>query len=409
MKNNWQTKKLHEICDFYSGLWTGKKPPYVEVGVIRNTNFTKEGKLDDSDIALIKVEKKQLEKRKLKYGDIILEKSGGGPKQPVGRVVLFNKKTGDFSFSNFTSVIRVKNSDQIDFNYLHRYLFSFYISGITETMQSHSTGIRNLDLNKYKETEVSFPTLTEQKRIVKTLDEVFEKTTKAQENTERNLKNSNDFFESYLNNIFTNSEKKWEEKKISDVFEIKPPKKEAKQKLNDDDLVSFVPMEDLAIGYKYFAAEKERRLKDVQGSYTYFANDDVLLAKITPCFENGKLGIARNLKNGVGFGSSEYIVFRTKGTIIPDYLFYFLSREQFKKEGEKRMAGASGHKRVSKSFIENYKIPYPGAITEQKTIVGRFDELAKELQKLNGNYEQKLSALGEFKKSILRMAFTNAL
>ncbi|KKP77622.1 MAG: Restriction endonuclease S subunit-like protein, partial [Candidatus Moranbacteria bacterium GW2011_GWF2_35_39] len=82
MKTDWQTKKLSEVCDFYNGLWKGKNPPYIKVGVIRNTNFTREGNLDDSDIAYLEVEKKQFENRKLIYGDIILEKSGGGPKQP---------------------------------------------------------------------------------------------------------------------------------------------------------------------------------------------------------------------------------------------------------------------------------------------------------------------------------------
>lgn len=115
MKTNWQTKKLGETCDFLSGLWKGKQPPYIKVGIIRNTNFTKDGKLDDTKIAYLDVEKKQFENRKLLYGDIILEKSGGGPKQPVGRVVIFDKKEGDFSFSNFTSAIRIKNKQALDF------------------------------------------------------------------------------------------------------------------------------------------------------------------------------------------------------------------------------------------------------------------------------------------------------
>ena len=62
MKSNWQTKELGEVCDFHNGLWKGKEPPYVEVGVIRNTNFTKDGKLDDSNIACLDVERKQFEK-----------------------------------------------------------------------------------------------------------------------------------------------------------------------------------------------------------------------------------------------------------------------------------------------------------------------------------------------------------
>lgn len=96
MKKGWQAKKLEDVCEFNNGLWKGEKPPFVTVGVIRNTNFTKDGTLDDSDIAYLEVEAKKFEKRRLAFGDIILEKSGGGPKQPVGRVVLFDKKAGDF-------------------------------------------------------------------------------------------------------------------------------------------------------------------------------------------------------------------------------------------------------------------------------------------------------------------------
>src|SRR5688572_26704812 len=131
---------------------------------------------------------------------------------------------------------------------------------------------------------------------------------------------------------------KWETKRLEEVSIIKPPKNEARLRLKENDLVSFVPMEDLGILSKHFIPTQERKLKDVAGSYTYFADNDVLLAKITPCFENGKLGIARNLKNGIGFGSSEYVVFRLNARMIPEYLFYFLSREDFREEGRKRMA-----------------------------------------------------------------------
>ena len=95
MKSGWKTKTLEEACQFSNGLWKGEKPPFVNVGVIRNTNFTREGALDDSDIAYLDIEAKKFEKRRLQFGDIILEKSGGGPKQPVGRVALFDKAEGD--------------------------------------------------------------------------------------------------------------------------------------------------------------------------------------------------------------------------------------------------------------------------------------------------------------------------
>jgi type I restriction enzyme S subunit len=171
---NWPSKTLGEVCNFSNGLWKGEKPPFVNVGVIRNTNFTKEGTLNDSDIAYLDVETKKLEKRRLKFGDIILEKSGGGPKQPVGRVVLFDKTEGDFSFSNFTASLRVFDPCELDFRFLHKFLHWTYLSGVTERMQSNSTGIRNLDGDAYKAIKISFPSLPEQRRIVAILDEADE-------------------------------------------------------------------------------------------------------------------------------------------------------------------------------------------------------------------------------------------
>ena len=171
-----QTKTLEEACQFSNGLWKGEKPPFVKVGVIRNTNFTKEGTLDDSDIAYLDVEAKKLEKRRLQFGDIILEKSGGGPKQPVGRVALFDKQEGDFSFSNFTAALRVLDPDELDFRFVHRFLHWTYLSGVTKGMQSNSTGIRNLDGDAYKAIDISFPPLAEQQRIVAQLDALSQET-----------------------------------------------------------------------------------------------------------------------------------------------------------------------------------------------------------------------------------------
>ncbi|MEY4936159.1 MAG: hypothetical protein RIS64_2518, partial [Bacteroidota bacterium] len=204
LPSGWEIKKLGDVCVFINGLWAGKQPPFQKVGVIRNTNFTKNGTLDDSDIVYLDVEQSQFAKRKLQYGDIILEKSGGGPKQPVGRVIIFDKQDGDFSFSNFTSVIRIANSKLLNFNYLHTFLYFSYISGVTDSMQSHSTGIRNLKFDDYKAIEIPIPPLAEQERIVTILDEAFAAIAQAKNNAEQNLKNAKALFESYLQGIFEN-------------------------------------------------------------------------------------------------------------------------------------------------------------------------------------------------------------
>jgi type I restriction enzyme S subunit len=165
----------------------------------------------------------------------------------------------------------------------------------------------------------------------------------------------------------------WKTRRLAEVCQINPQKSEVRAKMSADDLVSFVPMNDLNEGQKLFVAREERPFGEVLGSYTYFADDDVLLAKITPCFENGKLGIARNLTNGIGFGSSEYIVFRSSRNPDPEYLYYFLARDSFLQSGARVMSGAVGHKRVPKDFIENLAIPLP-PLPEQKRVVAILDE-----------------------------------
>ena len=162
-----------EHFEILNGLWKGKREPFVEAGVIRNTNFKHSGLIDYSNVAYIEVEAKQLLKRRLKLGDIIVERSGGGPKQPVGRVVYFEREGGDFSFSNFTSTVRVKDKSIFDPRFVFYGLMELYQSGQTEDIQRRTTGIRNLDFTAYKE-RARFPRipLPEQKNIVHILSMV---------------------------------------------------------------------------------------------------------------------------------------------------------------------------------------------------------------------------------------------
>ena len=170
----WRTKKLSQVCDIQSGLWKGKKEPFTEAFVLRNTNFTAGGKFDYSDVALLQVETKQLEKRTVLPNDIILEKSGGGEKTPVGRVCLHTSELDKpVSLSNFTARLRVINEEELTPSFLHRFLYFLYISGKTEPMQRNSTGIRNLQISQYKDIEVPLPPLAEQQRIVAKLDAAF--------------------------------------------------------------------------------------------------------------------------------------------------------------------------------------------------------------------------------------------
>ena len=155
---------------------------------------------------------------------------------------------------------------------------------------------------------------------------------------------------------------------IGNVCQINPKKSELSG-TPVDTVVSFVPMKDLAENNIDFQPQEQRALDEVlNGAYTYFRDGDVLIAKVTPCFENGKAGVARNLTNGIGFGSSEYYVLRPSEVILPELLYYFVSSPRFKEYATPAMTGTGGLQRVPRSTLELFKIPLPPLAIQQEIV-----------------------------------------
>ena len=133
-----------------SGLWRGERAPLKSAKVLRATNFGGDGLLDFDDVVELDVEERHFSERQLAQGDIVVERSGGGPKQPVGRVALFVPPDDRSYFSsNFTTTLRVRDRDTFDPDYVALYLHALYLGGATETLQRATTGIRNLDWREY--------------------------------------------------------------------------------------------------------------------------------------------------------------------------------------------------------------------------------------------------------------------
>ena len=124
MPDGWTITTIKDICENINGLWKGKKEPLVNVGVIRNANFTKDFKLDYTNIEYIDVEQRAFVQRHLLNGDLIVEKSGGSDNNPVGRAILYEGKNRVFSFSNFTMVLRVKDKNIVSSKFLYYYILS---------------------------------------------------------------------------------------------------------------------------------------------------------------------------------------------------------------------------------------------------------------------------------------------
>lgn len=201
----------------------------------------------------------------------------------------------------------------------------------------------------------------------------------------------------------------WTIKKLGDICKVAPSKNRAKVKDIDPLLeVSFMPMEDLTIGNKYAYPSKRLLYKDIASGYTYFEEGDILIAKVTPCFENGKLAIVKKLAHGIGFGSSEYIVIRNSAQeIISDYIYYYLRTDVFRQNGKKLMVGACGLKRIPKEYIASLSIPFPILLQEQQRIVKILDAEFAKIDALKANAEKSLQAAKDLFRTILKEKFNN--
>lgn len=135
--------------------------------------------------------------------------------------------------------------------------------------------------------------------------------------------------------------------------------------LRDDTEVSFIPMTKVG-EHGEFDASEIKNYSEVKKGFTNFQNGDILFAKITPCMENGKGAIAHNMKNGIGFGSTEFHVLRPDtDKITSEWLYYLTTWKAFRKEAERNMTGSAGQKRVPKTFLENYVVNLPDIDTQK--------------------------------------------
>ena len=167
----------------------------------------------------------------------------------------------------------------------------------------------------------------------------------------------------------------WPMVELGEVCEINPKKSEVSE-LPKSTEVSFVPMADVSENAMFFDAVQTKKLGDVASGYTYFKDNDVLLAKVTPCFENGKAGVARKLDGGIGFGSSEFTVLRASEKILPELVYLFVTSDGFREQGKKRMMGTGGLQRVPTDYVKTFKVPLP-PLEVQKQIVAELDGYQK--------------------------------
>ena len=183
---------------------------------------------------------------------------------------------------------------------------------------------------------------------------------------------------------------------MAEVVQFNP--KPSKGALDEDSEVSFVPMAAVEAGSGRMDASAVRAYGQVKKGFTYFAEGDVLFAKITPCMENGKSAVATGLRKGVGFGSTEFHVLRPTDRVDARFLYHFVASASFRREAAHHMTGAVGQKRVPVDYLRQAEIPVP-ARAEQRRIVAeiekqfsRLDEAVANLRRVKANVRRHVAA-----------------
>lgn len=246
------------------------------------------------------------------------------------------------------------------------------------SQNAQGIGVKGVTQKYVSEMKIPFPPLMVQEEIVAELD-----------SHQKIIDGARQVVENYKPTIQNNSS--WETVQLGEICELNPRKSEVKDFDGD---VSFVPMAVVSETDMYFTAQEQRPLKEVYMGYTYFRDNDVLLAKVTPCFENGKSGLAKNLKNGIGFGSSEFFVLRANPEkVLPEYIYYIINSNRFITEGTPQMTGTGGLRRLTKNFVLNYPVSLP-PLDEQKKIVSQTEEeiaIVEQNKRLIEIFEKKIN------------------
>jgi len=212
---------------------------------------------------------------------------------------------------------------------------------------------------------------------------------------------------SYENHEASDLPEGWVQATIGTVADLNPPKPPP-DALPLDAPVTFVPMPAVDAYSGTITVPTDRPFGVVRKGYTSFRDNDVIFAKITPCMENGKAAIVRNLTNGLGFGSTEFHVLRSTGAVIPEYLFYYVRQESFRQAAEANMTGSVGQKRVPVEFIKNAQLPVP-PLSEQKRIVAKVEELLARVNAVRERLAKVPAILKRFRQAVLAAACSGRL
>ncbi len=405
MRKDWEIRKLSELCEL---ITKGTTPTslgfnFTTEGIkfIKVESLTESGKIIPNKVAYISEEcHNSLKRSQLKENDILFSIAGA-----LGRIGIVNKEIVPANTNQALAIIRLKSDSNIKIDFLSKYFQSNIITDEIEKLKGGAAQ-QNLSLTQLNNLNIPIPSLSEQLEIVSILDDAFESIERAKSNTEQNLKNAKELFESYLHSVFENKGEEWEERKINEIGIAQTgttPKTAEKQ--NYGNFIPFIKPADVDFsgtgdirydneGLSEIGLMKGRKME----------SGSILMVCIGATI--GKVGYAEKVVSC----NQQINSLSVKKEFEPKFIYYAMTSRKFQNKVISEGKGAQATLPIiNKSKWENLIISFPKSKKNQKEIVEKLDLLSKESKKLEFIYEQKLNDLEELKKSILQKAFNGEL
>lgn len=386
MKKNWELKKLGEILKIQNGYAFNSKlfsydvgTPLIRIRDIKNgigTQTKFNGTYD--------------KKYEVKAGDFLIGMDGEfGCYEWKGDIALLNQR-----------VCRLQDfSTKVDARYLFLGI-NKYLKAI-EDVTAFAT-VKHISSKQIEAIEIPLPPLQEQQRIVAILDEAFSAIDKAKANTEQNLKNAKELFESELQRVFSEKGDGWEEKKLNEITEVKDGTHDSPKYIPEG--IPFVTQKNIKPDGMTFEGTKYITDLDHEKFYkrSNVSKNDILISMI-----GANRGMAAIVDDERVFSIKNVGLIKSSANINTHFLLYYL-KSSFAMKYILYMSNGGAQEFIGLTALRSFPIPYP-PIKDQQTIVSKLDALREQTKKLEAVYEKKLQDLEELKKSVLSKAFSGEL
>jgi len=408
--SHWEVKRFKYLYASSMGA-TILKTDLVVDGKIPVYSATEEddifGYVDETNVVLDK-------------GDLVIPARGNS----IGHVT----KVDGISTCTQTTIYAKRISSSFNENFVF-----YFLKGFREQLfQFDRTAIPQITVAQVKENFIVLPPKSEQTAIARFLDEKTAQIDKLVANKQRLIEllkeertaiineclncDSPDFHDEHDKgkgksknhgnhiNHKNHSADKWERKKLKYVAMVNPTKKNYTFNKESEDEVVFLPMEKVSEDGN-INQDSRKKISDVSTGFTYFERGDIIVAKITPCFENGKGALLENLNTDFGFGSTEFHTIRASEKVTKEFLYYQTKSDKFMQVGEAFMTGSAGQKRVPSNFVQDFLVPLP-TIEEQTAIVHHIQTETQRIDATISKVEKEIELLQEYRTALISEVVT---